>query len=122
MLFSLYVPQQEDVVRKVGLSRYGRVSRSAFGLNGKKRVAVLRTAGAILGEPYLQHRFTLEQRPVRSLKLLPVVEPKHAQTLRVLEAAWQSEAGRSQLGSGSSIEDMCSHSEVCLKQFVKLLA
>eukprot|EP00775_Hariotina_reticulata_P006975 gene6975-7190_t len=41
---------KDDGVRKVGLSRYGRVSRSAFGLNGKKRIAVLRTAGAILGK------------------------------------------------------------------------
>jgi len=41
---------QEDQVRKVGLSRYSRVSRTAFGLNGKKRIAVLRAGGAILGE------------------------------------------------------------------------
>lgn len=37
-------------MRKVGLSRYGKVSRTAFGLNGKKRIAVLRAGGAILGE------------------------------------------------------------------------
>lgn len=37
---------------KVGLSRYGKVSRTAFGLNGKKRIAVLRAGGAILGECY----------------------------------------------------------------------
>lgn len=48
---SLACPVQEDQVRKVGLSRYGRVSRTAFGLNGKKRIAVLRAGGAILGEP-----------------------------------------------------------------------
>jgi hypothetical protein len=41
---------QEDEVAKVGLSRYSKVSRSAFGLNGKKRIAVLRAGGAILGE------------------------------------------------------------------------
>jgi hypothetical protein len=41
---------QEDEVAKVGLSRYAKVSRSAFGLNGKKRIAVLRAGGAILGE------------------------------------------------------------------------
>jgi hypothetical protein len=41
---------QDDQVRKVGLSRYSRVSRTAFGLNGKKRIAVLRAGGAILGE------------------------------------------------------------------------
>lgn len=44
---------QEDQVRKVGLSRYSRVSRTAFGLNGKKRIAVLRAGGAILGEQQL---------------------------------------------------------------------
>lgn len=43
-------PSQDDQVRKVGLSRYSRVSRTAFGLNGKKRIAVLRAGGAILGE------------------------------------------------------------------------
>jgi hypothetical protein len=41
---------QEDQVAKVGLSRYSKVSRSAFGLNGKKRIAILRAGGAILGE------------------------------------------------------------------------
>ncbi|KAF6255484.1 peptidase family S49-domain-containing protein [Scenedesmus sp. NREL 46B-D3] len=41
---------KEDEVAKVGLSRYSKVSRSAFGLNGKKRIAVLRAGGAILGK------------------------------------------------------------------------
>jgi hypothetical protein len=41
---------QDDVVRKVGLSRYSKVSRTAFGLQGKQRIAVLRCGGAILGE------------------------------------------------------------------------
>lgn len=40
---------QDDEVAKVGLSKYSRVSRSAFGLNGKKRIAVLRAGGAIVG-------------------------------------------------------------------------
>jgi hypothetical protein len=44
---------QEDQVAKVGLSRYSKVSRSAFGLNGKKRIAILRAGGAILGERLL---------------------------------------------------------------------
>lgn len=37
-------------MRKVGLSRYSKVSRTAFGLQGKQRIAVLRCGGAILGE------------------------------------------------------------------------
>eukprot|EP00879_Flechtneria_rotunda_P016300 GHRR01017055.1.p1 GENE.GHRR01017055.1~~GHRR01017055.1.p1 ORF type:complete len:674 (+),score=260.41 GHRR01017055.1:690-2711(+) len=41
---------KDDEVAKVGLSKYSRVSRSAFGLNGKKRIAVLRAGGAILGK------------------------------------------------------------------------
>jgi hypothetical protein len=41
---------QDDMVRKVGLSRYSKVSRTAFGLQGKQRIAVLRCGGAILGE------------------------------------------------------------------------
>lgn len=45
----LVVCCQEDQVTRVGLSRYSRVSRSAFALNGKKRIAVLRTSGAIIG-------------------------------------------------------------------------
>lgn len=48
---------QEDQVRKVGLSRYSRVSRTAFGLNGKKRIAVLRAGGAILSESLCQSCF-----------------------------------------------------------------
>lgn len=38
-----------DQVRKVGLRKYASVSPSAFGLSGKKRVALLRTSGAIVG-------------------------------------------------------------------------
>lgn len=49
-LCAFWDPSQDDQVRKVGLSRYSRVSRTAFGLNGKKRIAVLRAGGAILGE------------------------------------------------------------------------
>jgi hypothetical protein len=49
-LLLLLLLLQEDEVAKVGLSRYSKVSRSAFGLNGKKRIAVLRAGGAILGE------------------------------------------------------------------------
>eukprot|EP00882_Tetradesmus_deserticola_P001055 GHRQ01001141.1.p1 GENE.GHRQ01001141.1~~GHRQ01001141.1.p1 ORF type:complete len:653 (+),score=373.33 GHRQ01001141.1:173-1960(+) len=41
---------KEDEVAKVGLSRYSKVSRGAFGLNGKKRIAVLRAGGAIVGK------------------------------------------------------------------------
>ncbi len=33
----------------MSLAKYAKVSPSAFGLNGKKRIAVLRTSGAILG-------------------------------------------------------------------------
>lgn len=54
MLFAGVPIVQEDQVRKVGLSRYSRVSRTAFGLNGKKRIAVLRAGGAILGESSAQ--------------------------------------------------------------------
>ena len=39
-------------LRKVEIKRYSRVSPSAFGLTGKKRIAVLRTSGAILGESF----------------------------------------------------------------------
>ncbi|KAF5837148.1 protease IV with duplicated peptidase family U7 domain-containing protein [Dunaliella salina] len=43
-------PKPEKPLRKVGLKKYGKVSPKAFGLNrGKKRVVVLRTAGAIVG-------------------------------------------------------------------------
>lgn len=41
---------EDKQLRKVGIKKYQKVSPSAFGLNGKKRIAVLRTAGAILGE------------------------------------------------------------------------
>jgi hypothetical protein len=37
-------------VTKVGLRKYAAVRRGTFGLDGKKRIAVLRTSGAILGE------------------------------------------------------------------------
>lgn len=40
---------KDDQVRKVGIKRYSKVNRSAFNLNGKKRIAVLRAGGAILG-------------------------------------------------------------------------
>lgn len=50
MHYLLAYPVQEDQVCKVGLSRYSKVSRTAFGLNGKKRIAVLRAGGAILGK------------------------------------------------------------------------
>lgn len=39
----------DEPLRKVELGRYSRVSPSAFGMSGKKRIAVLRTSGAILG-------------------------------------------------------------------------
>jgi hypothetical protein len=102
----MYPPQQEDVVRKVGLSRYGRVSRSAFGLNGKKRVAVLRTAGAILGEPCLQHGF-IWQPPVRSLKLLPVVEPKHKRSVCLKQHGNQEKGGTS--GAVAAASKICAY-------------
>eukprot|EP00195_Chlamydomonas_chlamydogama_P015757 CAMPEP_0202909918 /NCGR_PEP_ID=MMETSP1392-20130828/50619_1 /ASSEMBLY_ACC=CAM_ASM_000868 /TAXON_ID=225041 /ORGANISM="Chlamydomonas chlamydogama, Strain SAG 11-48b" /LENGTH=725 /DNA_ID=CAMNT_0049599831 /DNA_START=187 /DNA_END=2361 /DNA_ORIENTATION=- len=38
-----------DELRKVELRKYAKVSPSAFGLKGKKRIVVLRAAGAILG-------------------------------------------------------------------------
>ncbi|KAF8059999.1 hypothetical protein HT031_004937 [Scenedesmus sp. PABB004] len=41
---------KEDEVAKVGLRRYAKVSRGPFKLDGKKRVAVLRAGGAILGK------------------------------------------------------------------------
>jgi protease-4 len=41
---------KEDEVAKVGLSKYSKVSRTAFALNGKKRIAILRAGGAILGK------------------------------------------------------------------------
>ncbi|KAI8476080.1 MAG: peptidase family S49-domain-containing protein [Monoraphidium minutum] len=40
---------KEDEVTKVGLRKYASVRRGTFGLDGKKRIAVLRTNGAILG-------------------------------------------------------------------------
>lgn len=41
---------KDDQVRKVTLQRYQKVSPSVFGLTGKKKVVVLRTSGAIVGE------------------------------------------------------------------------
>lgn len=38
-----------DELRRVGIRKYSAVGRSAFGLNGRKKIAVLRTAGAIIG-------------------------------------------------------------------------
>lgn len=40
---------KKDQVRKVGLKKYASVSPGAFGLKGKKVVAVLRASGAIVG-------------------------------------------------------------------------
>jgi hypothetical protein len=37
-------------VRKVSVRKYSKVGRSAFHLNGKKKIAILRASGAILGE------------------------------------------------------------------------
>ncbi|KAK9846465.1 hypothetical protein WJX81_004557 [Elliptochloris bilobata] len=40
---------KDDKVRAVGLKKYSSVSPSAFGLVGRKRIAVIRSAGAIVG-------------------------------------------------------------------------
>lgn len=40
---------KEDELRFVKLRKYRKVSEKAFGLNGKKTIAVLRTSGAIVG-------------------------------------------------------------------------
>lgn len=40
---------KEDELRAVGLSRYAKVGRSAFNLDGGKTIAVVRTSGAITG-------------------------------------------------------------------------
>ena len=37
------------LVVQVGLKKYASVSPSAFGLVGRKRIAVIRSAGAIVG-------------------------------------------------------------------------
>ncbi|GBF99919.1 serine protease chloroplastic, partial [Raphidocelis subcapitata] len=39
-----------DAVAKVGLRKYAAVRRGTFGMDGKKRIAVLRANGAILGQ------------------------------------------------------------------------
>jgi hypothetical protein len=36
-------------LKRVDIRRYNKVSSSAFGLKGKKRIVVLRTSGAIVG-------------------------------------------------------------------------
>ncbi|GAX84081.1 hypothetical protein CEUSTIGMA_g11505.t1 [Chlamydomonas eustigma] len=41
--------QKDEELKKVEIRRYNKVSPSAFGLKGKKRIVVLRTSGAIVG-------------------------------------------------------------------------
>lgn len=40
---------KEDELRAVGLKKYAKVGRSAFGIDGGKVIAVVRTSGAIIG-------------------------------------------------------------------------
>lgn len=41
--------KEQACVMQVGLKKYAAVSPSAFGLVGRKRIAVIRSAGAIVG-------------------------------------------------------------------------
>jgi hypothetical protein len=43
-------PLRPSEPRQVGLRKYASVRRGTFGMDGKKRIAVLRANGAILGE------------------------------------------------------------------------
>eukprot|EP01025_Chloroclados_australasicus_P018312 TRINITY_DN19527_c1_g3_i1.p1 TRINITY_DN19527_c1_g3~~TRINITY_DN19527_c1_g3_i1.p1 ORF type:complete len:724 (-),score=114.15 TRINITY_DN19527_c1_g3_i1:175-2346(-) len=74
---------KKDQVRKVGIKKYAWVSPSAFGLNGRKCIAVLRTSGAIVGAEMATSGTITPVQVIQKLRQLEKMKNVVAIVLRV---------------------------------------